>query len=104
MKYVSSLAVGILLLLATSALADSGEKKARQNLFELEPIYTRNARNVQHITVNLTYDNFRNVALEEANEFDGYTAKAEIIVPFGEEKNGKSGSNILSIPTVMLRS
>ncbi len=86
MKYVSSLVIGILLLLATSALADSGERKARQNLFELEPIYTRNARNVQRITVNLTYDNFRNVALEEANEFDGYSTKAEIIVPFGQEK------------------
>jgi hypothetical protein len=83
---VSSLVVGILLLLATTALADSGERKARQNLFELEPIYTRNARNVQRITVNLTYDNFKNVALEEANEFDGYTTKAEIIVPFGKDK------------------
>lgn len=86
MKNVSSLVVGILLLLATTALADSGERKARQNLFELEPIYTRNARNVQRITVNLTYDNFKNVALEEANEFDGYTTKAEIIVPFGKDK------------------
>ena len=86
MKSVSSLVVGILLLLATTALADSGERKARQNLFELEPIYTRNARNVQRITVNLTYDNFKNVALEEANEFDGYTTKAEIIVPFGKDK------------------
>jgi len=86
MKYVSCLVVGILLLSATAALAGSGERQTRQNLFELEPIYTRNARNVQRITVNLTYDNFRNVALEEANEFDGYTAKAEIIVPFGEEK------------------
>jgi len=86
MKSVFSLVVGILLLLATTALADSGERKARQNLFELEPIYTRNARNVQRITVNLTYDNFKNVALEEANEFDGYTTKAEIIVPFGKDK------------------
>ena len=85
MKNVYSLVVGILLLLATTALADSGERKARQNLFELEPIYTRNARNVQRITVNLTYDNFKNVALEEANEFDGYTTKAEIIAPFGKE-------------------
>ena len=86
MKNVLSLVIGILLLLATTAFADSGERKARQNLFELEPIYSRNARNVQRITVNLTYDNFKNVALEEANEFDGYTTKAEIIVPFGKEK------------------
>jgi len=85
MKYVSYLVAGILLLLTTAALADSGERKARQNLFELEPIYTRNARNVQRVTVNLTYDNFRNVALEEVDEFDGYTTKAEIIVPFGKE-------------------
>ena len=86
MKYVSSMVAFILLFLATAALADSGERKARQNLFELEPIYTRNARNVQRVTVNLTYDNFKNVALEEANEFDGYTLKAELIVPFGKEK------------------
>ena len=86
MKFKSSLVIGILLLLTTAALADSGEREARQNLFELEPIYTRNARNVQRITVNLTYDNFNNVRIEEAEEFDGYTTKAEIIVPFGEEK------------------
>jgi hypothetical protein len=86
MKNLLSLVIGILLLLATIAFADSGERKARQNLFELEPIYSRNARNVQRITVNLTYDNFKNVALEEAKEFDGYTTKAEIIVPFGKEK------------------
>ena len=76
MKNLLSLVIGILLLLATIAFADSGERKARQNLFELEPIYSRNARNVQRITVNLTYDNFKNVALEEAKEFDGYTTKA----------------------------
>jgi len=86
MKYVSSMVVFMLFFLAAAAHADSDERKARQNLFELEPIYTRNARNVQRITVNLTYDNFKNVAMEEANEFDGYTTKAEIIVPFGLEK------------------
>jgi len=86
MNNMSSLVVGILLLLASSALADGGERKARQNLFELEPIYTRNARNVQRITLNLTYENFNNVRMEEAEEFDGYTTKAEIIVPFGKEK------------------
>ena len=85
MKYLVSLVVLMLLFPTAAALAESGESKARQNLFELEPIYTRNARNVQRITVNLTYDNFNNVALEEANEFDGYTTTAELIVPFGKE-------------------
>ena len=85
MKYLVSLVVLMLLFPAAATLAESGESKARQNLFELEPIYTRNARNVQRITVNLTYDNFNNVALEEANEFDGYTTTAELIVPFGKE-------------------
>lgn len=86
MKYVAPLVVFISLFLAAGALAENGDRKARQNLFELEPLYTRNARNVQRFTINLTYDNFKNVALEEANEFDGYTTTAEIIVPFGEGK------------------
>lgn len=86
MKYLSSLLVCILLCFATAAFADNGDKRAKQNLFELEPIYSRNARNAQRITVNLTYDNFRNVRLEEAEDFDGYTTTAELIVPFGKEK------------------
>jgi hypothetical protein len=86
LKYLSSLFVCILLCFATAAFADSGERRARQNQYELEPIYSRNARNSQRITVNLTYDNFRNVRLEEAEDFDGYTTTAEIIVPFGKNK------------------
>lgn len=86
MRYLSSLLVCILLCFATAAFAENGDKRAQQNLFELEPIYSRNARNAQRITVNLTYDNFRNVRLEEAEDFDGYTTTAELVVPFGKEK------------------
>ncbi len=85
MKYLSSLLVCILLCFATTALADNGDKRAQQNLYELEPIYTRNAQNAQRITVNLTYDNFRNVRMEEAEDFDGYTTTAEIAIPFGKD-------------------
>ena len=86
MKYLSSLLVCVLLCFATASFADNSNRKAQQNLYELEPIYSRNARNAQRITVNLTYDNFRNVRLEEADEFDGYTTTAELIVPFGKNK------------------
>jgi hypothetical protein len=86
MKHKSSLLVSILLCFATAAFAYTGDTRAQQNLYELEPIYTRNARNAQRITVNLSYDNFRNVRLEEAEDFDGYTTTAELIVPFGNEK------------------
>ena len=86
MKHLSSLLVCILLCFASAALADDIDKRAKQNLYELEPIYTRNARNAQRITVNLTYDNFKNVRMEEAESFDGYTTTAEMIVPFGKEK------------------
>ncbi|MCK4506941.1 MAG: hypothetical protein KAU27_00260 [Desulfuromonadales bacterium] len=82
MKYLASLLVCILCF-ATVAFADNSGRKARQNLYELEPIHTRNARNAQRFTANLTYDNFRNVRIEEAEEFDGYTTTAEVIVPFG---------------------
>lgn len=87
MKYVSAFLVWILLCFATAACADNGERKAQQNLYELEPIYTSNARNAQRITVNLTYDNFKNVRMEEAEDFDGYTTTAELIVPFGKAKS-----------------
>ncbi len=86
MRFLSSLLVCILLCFATAAFAEDGDKRAQQNLFELEPIYTRNARNAQRITVNLTHYNFRNVRLEEADNFDGYTTKAEIAIPFGKDK------------------
>ena len=86
MKHVSSFFTCVLLLFAANAFADNGDTRARQNLYELEPVYTRNARNAQRITVNLTYDNFRNVRIEEAEDFDGYTTKAEVVVPFGENK------------------
>ena len=86
MKHLSSLLVCILLCFASAALADDSDKRVKQNLYELEPIYTRNARNAQRVTVNLTYDNFKNVRLEEAESFDGYTTTAELIVPFGKEK------------------
>jgi hypothetical protein len=86
MKHVSSFCTCVLLLFAANAFADNGDTRARQNLYELEPVYTRNARNAQRITVNLTYDNFRNVRIEEAEDFDGYTTKAEVVVPFGENK------------------
>lgn len=87
MKNLLTLFVCILLCFASVAFADDGDRRARQNQFELEPIYSRNARNAQRITVNLTYDNFRNVRLEEAESFDGYTTTAEIIVPFGKDKS-----------------
>ena len=86
MRSLSSLLVCILLCFATAAFAEDGDKRAQQNLFELEPIYTRNARNAQRITVNLTYENFRNVRLEEAKAFDGYTTKGELAIPFGKDK------------------
>ncbi len=87
MKYLSVFFVSALLCFATAAFADNGNRKAQQNLYELEPVYTRNARNSQRITVNLTYDNFSNVRLEEADKFDGYTATAELIIPFGKDKS-----------------
>ncbi len=86
MKLLSSFLVFLLLCFASTAFADDSDRKAQQNLYELEPIYSRNARNAQRITVNLTYDNFRNVRLEEAEDFDGYTTTAELIIPFGKEK------------------
>ncbi len=82
MKCLSSFLVCILCF-ATVAFADNSGRKARQNLYELEPIYTRNARNAQRLTANLTYDNFRNIRIEEAEDFDGYTTTAEVIIPFG---------------------
>ena len=70
MKHLSLLLICILLCCAANAFADNSDSRARQNLYELEPIYTRNALNAQRITINLTYDNFRNVRIEEAEEFD----------------------------------
>lgn len=87
MKFLSTLPVWVLLFVATTVLADDGDRRAQQNLFELAPIYTLNARNAQRITVNLTYENFKNVRMEEAEDFDGYTTKAEVIVPFGANKS-----------------
>jgi hypothetical protein len=84
MKSLSTALVSILICLSSVAIAGASDIRAQQNLYELEPIYTLNARNAQRITVNLNYDNFKNVRLEEADSFDGYTAMAEIIVPFGE--------------------
>jgi hypothetical protein len=87
MKYLSTLFVCVLLCFATATFADNNNRKAQQNLYELEPIYSRNARNAQRVTVNLTYDNFRNVRLEEADEFDGYTTTAELNrLPAGSAK------------------
>ncbi len=84
MKHLSLLLIGVLLCFASTTFA--GETtRAQQNLFELEPVYTLNARNAQKITVNLTYDNFTNVTLEEADEFDGFTTTAELIIPFGKD-------------------
>lgn len=87
MKYLPAFLVLLLLCFATTASADNGDRRAQQNLYELAPIYTLNARNAQRITANLTYDNFKNVRIEEAEEFDGYTTKAELIVPFGTSKS-----------------
>ncbi len=86
MKHLSLLLICILLCFSVNAFADNSNSRARQNLYELEPIYTRNALNAQRVTINLTYDNFRNVRIEEAEEFDGYTTKAEVIVPLGINK------------------
>ncbi len=83
MKCLSSFIACVLPCFATASFADNSDRKAQQNLYELEPIYTLNARNAQRVTLNLTYDDFRNVRMEEAKEFDGYTTTAEIIVPFG---------------------
>lgn len=85
MRYLPMFLLWILLGLATTACAGNGDREASQNLYELAPLYTLNARNVQRITVNLTYDNFRNVHIEEAEDFDGYSTKAELIVPFGKD-------------------
>ena len=71
MKRVSSCIFCILLCFAATTFADNSGRRAQQNLYELEPLYTRNARNAQRFTVNLTYDDFRNVRIEEAKEFDG---------------------------------
>lgn len=86
MKRLSLLLVLVLLTCATAAFAEELDRRAQQNLYELQPLYSLNARNVQRITFNLNYDNFKDVHLEEANRFDGYTAMAEIIVPFGANK------------------
>lgn len=85
MKSLSSLLVCFLLCFTSVAFAGN-DMKAQQNQYELQPIYSLNARNAQRITVNLTYDNFSNVSLEEADEFDGYTTTAELVVPFGKDK------------------
>jgi len=86
MKQVSSFIICLLLCFAATAFAGDNDRRAQQNLFELEPLYTRNARNVQSVTLNLNYDNFTNVRMEEAKEFDGYTTKVEGIFPFGADK------------------
>lgn len=86
MKQVSSCILCLLLCFAATAFADNGDRRGQQNLYELEPLYTRNARNAQRVTINLTYDDFRNVRIEEAEDFDGYTTKIEGILPFGTEK------------------
>jgi hypothetical protein len=87
MRYLSAFLVWLFLFLASYVYAGNSDSKAQQNLYEQAPIYTHNARNVQRITVNLTYDNFRNVRIEEAEDFDGYSAKVELIVPFGRSKS-----------------
>lgn len=86
MKQISSLIICLLLCFTATAFAGDNDKRAQQNLFELEPLYTRNARNVQRFTLNLNYDKFTNVRMEEAKEFDGYTTKIEGIFPFGADK------------------
>jgi hypothetical protein len=87
MKALVSFLLLVPLCFASAVFADNGDRKSQQNLFELDPVYTNNARNAQRVTVNLTYDNFKNVRIEEADEFDGYTTTAEVIVPFGADKS-----------------
>lgn len=86
MKHMSSFLMLTLLAIATTSFAADGNR-AQKNLYELEPVYTRNALNAQRITLNLTYENFRNVRIEEASDFDGYTTSAELMVPFGTDNS-----------------
>jgi hypothetical protein len=86
MRLATSIAMFVAFCVPAAALAEGRDNRAWQNQFGLAPIYTLNARNVQGVTVNLSHEDFDNVRIEEAEDFDGATQTAELIIPFGERK------------------
>jgi len=84
MKLLTEITIILSLCLPLKCWADSGDR-AKQNLFGLTPLYTLNARNVQNPVINFSHEDFNNVRIDEAKDFNGYTQAIEVLVPFGEQ-------------------
>ena len=100
MKYVSSMVVIILLFLATAALADSGERKARQNLFELEPIYTQTHEMYKGSRSTSPTITSRMLPWKKLTSLMAIRPRRNSLFLSAKRTAGRFGSNTLSIPTV----
>jgi hypothetical protein len=66
--------------IAASCLAQH-EGEYSDAKYQVQPIMTRYAKTVDKITFNTTARIFRNVQLQEADSFDGWTIDADLTVP-----------------------
>jgi len=50
--------------------------------YQLQPIATRSAQTLSEITLNGTYTHFKDVTLQEADDFDGWSVDVDLTIPF----------------------
>src|SRR5436190_936275 len=72
---IASLFLSLNVRLQSATVSDDSAYRA-------EPIFTDFAQTSRRITLNGTISYFRGVELQEADHFDGYTAEAEVLLPF----------------------
>jgi len=71
-------------LAAAALLLAAGSPAARAGDYQLLPIDTRPAQTLSGITLNGSFRYFTDVTLDEADNFDGWTADLDLTIPFME--------------------